>query len=93
MTDVFGCDKTVVFFGGRHCAACHQVLPLWMAEVEKWDGLTIQVIDAETSPLTQQLMIRRLPTILLVDEGSIVEILVGVQRPQRIRELVQRFVA
>ena len=68
-----------LFFEGDHCKVCHEVRPQLMARARE-SGVVLEVFNVSHAPhaaVAGRLMVRSLPTLIVLQDETPVQMLVG----------------
>ena len=79
--------KTMKYFSATWCGPCKSFKPV-MNEIAS-EGHSVQFIDVDESPdLAQQYNVRSVPTVVIEENGSEVDRLIGAQTKSKVVEVL-----
>jgi thioredoxin 1 len=81
--------KKAIKFSAVWCPPCRALVPIWIdiAQEKEFKDIEFQTVDTDHSPeLAQKYSVQSLPTIVFIKDDAVVDTLVGLAKPDVIRE-------
>lgn len=82
--------NVLVAFDAPNCGACHRMAPILAAIADHYPGRVFSLSVMTHRSLAQSLRIMGTPTMLLIQNGLIVEVFVGITPMSRLMQRLQR---
>jgi thiol-disulfide isomerase/thioredoxin len=82
--------NALIEFGSPHCGACRQMAPALSRLGAQYPGRIVHLSVLDHRGLTQTLRIMGTPTLVLVKNGEIAEVFVGITSQSRLAEQLKR---
>ena len=83
---------TVIKFEATWCGPCRALSPVFKKVASSNPDVTFETIDVDENPdLAQQMKVGAVPTLVFVKGGSVVDVLVGLQKEQLIVDTINKW--
>lgn len=83
----FANGQQLIYFHSAHCAACKPMTPVIKALVQERED--VSMVDArQQADIARRYNVRGTPTLVLVEEGKIKQVLIGAKSEKQIRALL-----
>lgn len=83
-----GCDKLLFYFYSAHCGPCRTLSPL-IDRLAQRHGNVVKVDVLQQPAAARQFGIRATPTLVLVEDGKVVKVLLGAVSEKQLEVLLR----
>jgi thioredoxin 1 len=82
----------LVDFWAEWCGPCRSIAPALEQLAEQYDGVAIRKLNVDDNPqVTGDLGIRSIPTLMLFQDGTLMETLVGSQSRGNLEAMIKKY--
>jgi len=82
-------DNSILFFYSDNCDSCNGVKEALQSEDVK--VTTIDITDKDNLDICEQFSISHVPTVVFMNKDVIVDVVIGLKKPERYKELIKHF--